>query len=285
MSAVFLNWCEISFDFYASKHGLDEVFEAVSSYVAECLGVILVIGQIFALDFAFIESFCSIIRFFVVSLFFKQFGLLGLNSKISLARTYLNQVVLVQVVVVVAVKWENVGCVRVFCLLDDVELESHHVIKNFSGFWAGHLVILTRWTINPQRRQVWWIWHKQTRLVFLDVSLRLRLHATVHGHISLKWHFSTGQRLTDLHLIWLQSSSRRLRFLVTRVRLAKCGLTVVWGLACDGHGEPNIWSVLGHGLGLGLGEEGVDCFGGGFFDVGRDWEGSLGRFRAHLLNY
>ena len=104
MSAVFLNWCEISFDFYSSKHGLYEVFEAVSSYVAECLGVIIVIGQIFALDFAFIESFCSIIRFFVVSLFFKQFGLLGLNSKISLARTYLNQVELVQVVVVVAVK-------------------------------------------------------------------------------------------------------------------------------------------------------------------------------------
>lgn len=107
----------------------------MAAFVNEGFRVVFIVSQIFTLDFALVESFLNIIRFFVVSLlFFKQFGLLGLNSKISLARTYLNQVVLVQVIVVVAVKRENVAHVRVIGPLHDVELQTHHVIKNFSRF-------------------------------------------------------------------------------------------------------------------------------------------------------
>jgi hypothetical protein len=68
----------------------------MAAFVDEGFRVVFVVSQIFALDFALVKSFLNIIRFFVVSLlFFEQFGLLGLNSKISLARTYLNQVVLI----------------------------------------------------------------------------------------------------------------------------------------------------------------------------------------------
>jgi hypothetical protein len=94
--AILLNWSQISLDLNSSKHWLNEVLEAMAAFVDEGFRVVFVVSQIFTLDFALVESFLNIIWFFVVSLlFFEQFCLLGLNSKISLARTYLNQVVLI----------------------------------------------------------------------------------------------------------------------------------------------------------------------------------------------